>query len=398
VRFDGDVEFTDDDSDVKRLSPNGYLKISDGGWFSGRSVEFRADSSGSIQRRFWIGSTEKPFDPEGRRWLADSLPRFIRQTGIGAAARVSRFLRSGGPSAVLAEISAIEGSWGKRIYFTELLKATSLDASTRARVLAQAGRQIDSDFELATLLIGSADQLVADDPTRKAYLNAARSIGSDFELRRVLSSALTHVATNSGLLANLLETSQSIDSDFEEATLLIDVARQLSLDGAAGAPFFKALETVQSDFEHRRVLSALAERDNLSDETVRGMLESSATIASDFEQATLLTQIAGGRPIGGTSREPFFRAVANIGSAFERGRVLQAVVKRPDLSDDVVVAVLRALTDMSGNFETSQVLQAVASRHRLNAQARDLYIEIAGRLGQFEQGQALTALVKSDRR
>jgi hypothetical protein len=52
---------------------------------------------------------------------------------------------------------------------------------------------------------------------------------------------------------------------------------------------------------------------------------------------------------------------------------------------------------MKGSFETSQVLQAMASHHRLTGQARDLYIDIAGRLGQFEQGQALTALVRADR-
>ena len=52
---------------------------------------------------------------------------------------------------------------------------------------------------------------------------------------------------------------------------------------------------------------------------------------------------------------------------------------------------------MKGSFETSQVLQTMASHHRLTGQARDLYIDIAGRLGQFEQGQALTALVRADR-
>ena len=398
VRYDGAIEFTDDDTDVKRLSPNGYLKIADGGWLSGHSVEFRADPSGRIERRFWIGSSERPFEPEGRRWLSDTLPRVIRQTGIGAASRVARFLKAGGPSAVLAEISIIEGSWAKRLYFSELLKAANLDASTRARVLSQAGREIDSDFELATLLIASTDQLVADDASRKAYLDAARSISSDFELRRVLSSALkTRVASNPGLLANLLETSQSIESDFEEATLLIDVVKAESIDGAARAPFFKALGTVESDFEHRRVLSALGKRGNLSDETLRAMLESSIAIGSDFEQATLLTEIGDERQMSGATRDAFFRAVENIGSPFERSRVLQAVLKRPDVSSDVLVGVLHALTDMKGSFETSQVLQTMASHHRLTGQARDLYIDIAGRLGQFEQGQALTALVRADR-
>jgi hypothetical protein len=399
VRYQGAVEFSQDDADVVRLSPGGYLKISNGGWFSDRSVEFRADRNGTIERRFWMGSSEKPFEPDGRRWLADTLPRVIRQSGIGASARVARFLKAGGPSAVLAEISLIEGSWAKRLYFTELLRTSSLDASARARALAQAGREIDSDFELASLLIGSADQLIADDVTRKAYLDAARSIDSDFELRKVLSSALAKVATNQALLAGLLDASESIGSDFEEASLLVQVAKAQPLDGAARGAFFRALATVGSDFEHRKVLSALADRRDLADATVGEMLDSATAIGSDFERATFLTQIAGQRPLAGAVRDPFFRAVAGIGSAFERGKVLQTVVARPDVSDDVLVGVLRATTDMKGSsFEASQLLQKTAARHRLTGQARDLYIDIASGLGQFEQGQALTALVKAEKR
>ena len=64
----------------------------------------------------------------------------------------------------------------------------------------QAGREIDSDFEPASLLVSSGDQLTADDATRKAYLDAARSIDSDFELRRVLPAgqfARSRMATRS---------------------------------------------------------------------------------------------------------------------------------------------------------------------------------------------------------
>ena len=98
------------------------------------------------------------FDPQGRQWLAGTLPRFIRQTGLGASQRVARFLKAGGPAAVLAEISKIEGSWAKRRYFTELINSGSLDSTAMRDVLVQAGREMDSDFELASLLIDGSDR------------------------------------------------------------------------------------------------------------------------------------------------------------------------------------------------------------------------------------------------
>ena len=78
VKYTGDVEFTDDDADVKRLSAGGSLRISEGGRGPARTIEFTADRSGNLTRRFWVGTSEQPFEPAGRQWLASALPRFVR--------------------------------------------------------------------------------------------------------------------------------------------------------------------------------------------------------------------------------------------------------------------------------------------------------------------------------
>jgi BlaR1 peptidase M56 len=402
VRYDGNVEFTDDDMDVKRLSPGGLLRIRDGGMMTsllgGHTVEFIADGSGNITRRFWVGSSERPFDPEGRKWLSSVLPKFIRQTGIGAAARVARILKAKGPAGVLAEISLIEGSWGKRKYLDELVKTGALDAAAVRQVLVQAGREIDSDFELASFLTENSDKLLVDDASRQAYFDAARSIDSDFEMHRVFSGLLKRGPLSPTLLAALLATSHNIDSDFEEASLLTEVAKLQPLDNATRPAFFTALETVQSDFEHRRVLSALGTRADLPQETVAAMLTSGASVSSDFEAASFLLQIAKQQPIEGNLRAPFFRAVDSIDSSFERGRVLKAVAGRPDVSAETVLAVLRATNRMDSSFEVSQVLLTIAASHPVAGPARDAYIDAAEKLGDFEQGRALSALVKNERR
>ena len=190
VDYKGTLEFTDDDTDIKTLSPYGSLKIKDGGWLGGRTVEFKADGSGQITRRYWVGMSEKPFEPEGRLWLAQALPRFIRQTGLGAPARVARILKAKGPNGVLAEISLIEGGWGKRIYFTELFNAGHLDPATLRQALAQAGREIDSKHELATLLIKSGESLAS---TSRRGRRSSRRRGAS--VRRELRALVVVVAS-----------------------------------------------------------------------------------------------------------------------------------------------------------------------------------------------------------
>ena len=397
VSYRGEVEFSDDDTDVKRLSPGGYLKIKDGAWLRGRTVEFRADASGNLERRYWVGMSERPFDPEGRQWVAQALPRFIRQTGLGADARVARIFKASGASGVLAEIGRIEGSWAKRIYFKELLRQSNPDPQTARQILLQAGREIDSDFELASLLIESADKLLVDEAARKAYFDAARSIESDFEMRRVYSAALGRSSVSPAVLAGVLDAGRSIESDFELAELLAQVARSHALDQTTRPPFFAAVDTIGSDFEQRRVLSTLAGRRDLAPETVAAIVDSTAELDSDFELATLLLEIVKDHDVDGALRAPFFRAVDSIDSSFERSRVLQALVRKPNLSADSVMAVIKSLRGV-GSHEASQVLLTVAAVHPLNGPARDLYIDAAEKLGDYEQGKVLTALVKNERR
>jgi len=41
---------------------------------------------------------------------------------------------------------------------------------------------------------------------------------------------------------------------------------------------------------------------------------------------------------------------------------------------------------------------AIAATQKLSGEARDMYVSTAERLGDYEQGRTLTALVKSERR
>lgn len=398
INYSGEVEFSGDDTDVSRLSPGGYFQISDGAWFGGHSVEFRADAEGNITRRYWIGPSEKPFDPAGRAWLSTTLPRFVRQSGMGAPARVARILKASGPSGVLAEITLIEGAWAKRIYFQELLKTAALDSALAARLLEQAGRELTSNYELASLLIAGADKLLVDDATRKAYFDAARTIGSDYEMRRVYAAALKKGAVSPALLAGILDASRSIDSDYEAGSLLVQVSELQPLDNATRPAFFAALSTIGSDHEKRRVLAALGRRTDLPRATLEAMIEAGSSLSSDHEAASFLLQAAGRTPIDGSLIAPFFRAVDGLGSAYERGRVLRAVVRQPGLTGDAVMAVLRAARGMSSGYEVSQVLLATAAAVPLSGEARELYVDAAERLGSHEQGQVLAALVRSERR
>ncbi len=144
VQARGRIEFTDDDADVKQLSPGGYLIIekATGGVLSRERSRFEArEQNGSITRKYSVNDKTLS-DEEGRAWLKTFLPEFVRETGINADRRVARFLARGGPGAVLADITRTRSDYAKSTYMKELFKQTTLDAATLDKALRQAGREI----------------------------------------------------------------------------------------------------------------------------------------------------------------------------------------------------------------------------------------------------------------
>jgi hypothetical protein len=310
---------------------------------------------------------------------------------------VARFLNSGGVPAVMGEISRIDGTYAKGIYFRELFKQATLAPDQYRQAMTQASREMHgSDYELASLLISIADRLPNDETSRDAYFTAASGISSDYELRRVYSTMLKRGPVSPQTLAGILAHSSSIRSDYELSELLRQIMSLQSLDDRNRAAYFRAVATIGSDYERHRVLKAAIER-GADSATVEAALTQAASMSSDHEAGTFLHEVLKQSGVEGSVRTPFFRVVNHMGSGYEKGRVLQAVVKRPDVSAETLGEVLRSSKGMSG-YELSQLLIAVAGARTLTGDLREAYLDAADHLSGYEQGQVLTALVKSERR
>jgi hypothetical protein len=256
VRYRGDLMLTGDERDVQAISPNGYLILSDGGWVGARRLELRADARGTITRVFRSGLRERPYEPEGRQFLADMLPKLL-ETGFAARARVSLLLGRGGPAAVLQAIERLDTDYARHVYYRELLTQATLDDAALSQALTSAASQISSAYESAELLAGATAQAMAGPMSRQAYFKMASGITSDYEKRRALRAPLARATLDGEALADLLGVAAGIGSDYELAELLIEVAGLRPLGATTRAPFFRAVESIASDHEHRRVLTAV---------------------------------------------------------------------------------------------------------------------------------------------
>jgi beta-lactamase regulating signal transducer with metallopeptidase domain len=324
IRVIGKVRFASDLSDVESVPPGGSLILTESDALTTRRIEIRSDD-GRMTRKFTVDGVERPWDDEGRRWLATVLVTLERRTALMAETRVPRLYREGGVDAVLKELTLLSGDHARRRYFEALFKTTpSLSESETRRALEIAGK-MESDFEVAETLIaiGKTGKIGTNST---AYLQAVRNIESDYETRRVLTTLLKTTTPDTEAMELLLDLADNIESDFELAELLITVSSRGLASSNARDAYFKAVGTIESDFERRRVLTSILKRSDNPDDVQGRLLQAASAIESDFELASFLVSFAKVYPeMSSSLRESFLKAADSIESEHEYGRVMQSV-------------------------------------------------------------------------
>ncbi len=327
VTIHGKVEFAEDYSDITAISPaSGELRISERRGGVTRKFEAKPSADG-IQRAYWVNGESRPLDGEARAWLAKMLNETVRQSGYDAPVRVGRLLQRGGPRAVLAEISQVNGDYVKRLYLDELLKQGNLDAGMARLALQQAAREISSDYEKAEILIKMARTYLRDDRFREVYLEGVNTIHSDYERGRALTAVLKKDTLNKDNLMFALKSAAAISSDYEKAELLVKISHAFPLDENLQMAYLDAVRTINSDYEKGRAITTLLGKNEAKQETLLFMVKSAATINSDYEKAQLLIRVADAGRRDEAVRNAVAETARSIQSEYERGRVLAAVFK-----------------------------------------------------------------------
>ena len=320
----GEVDFTDDDRDVARISSDGRLTIEEA--VRGRPerrVEFRPDERGGVRRLYFEDGVQRAPDADDRAWIERMILQAVRSSGVGAERRVARIRARQGVDGVLREIEQIEGDGGKRHYYVTLLRSSpALRDDETVRVFRHLAREIDSDGEKRYTLAQALERTRLGPAEVAALLDAAGTIGSDGEKRYVLAQVLERASPGPAELAALLGVAATIRSDGERAYVLARVARDNPLaDARVRQAFFRAAGGISSDGELARVLVTVLRREGARDDVAAAAVRASEEISSDGERARVLVSVPQRSLRSEGVRAAFERAMDGIGSDGERARV-----------------------------------------------------------------------------
>jgi beta-lactamase regulating signal transducer with metallopeptidase domain len=354
VKVDGAIEFTDDDRDVKSLSPGGHFRAEEGTWLSRRAYDVKADSTGNLTKTYWVGWSAKPLDSEGRSWLEHLLPQLIRDSAIGAGPRVTRILRQGGPQAVITEIGLIHSDGSKRIYLEQLFSQATLNTG-QLQDAARLIRGISSDGDKAQVLV-TVDGKYFTGELRPYLFEAARSISSDGDKRRVLSDILKKDAGSADTLVSVARAAKHISSDGDKAEVLIEMADSYRASDGLDIAYFEAVKSISSDGDHARVLSKILAAHGDNRDTLGWALRSAEKISSDGDKARVLKEAVSQYSDDELVRKAFFDAANSISSDGDHQQVLVALVHREGIDATTLGGIAKSAQRISSDGDKARVL------------------------------------------
>lgn len=323
----GEYELAPSLDDLRSLSRGGSFVLREDDGRIEREVRITSAADGSLEHRYRVDGDARPWDSEGKAWFAQVALRLDRATAWAVDVRFPPLMSRGGVDAVLAEIDLLEGDYARRIYFTRLASSAQLSSAQLVRVIDSAASKIQSDYELAELLIAASKQKAFDDPAQLSLARAAGRITSDYEKRRAFTALLNKDGLSPATVGEILAGTKGMDSDYELAELLISMDKSVGKDRAMALSLLDAASHLDSDYEHGRVLKDLiAQRPDT--EVVVQLLKQTPRVGSAYERAEVLLAVARAYRLDGALHDPYVDAARSIDSDYERDRALAAAVGR----------------------------------------------------------------------
>ncbi|GEO03900.1 hypothetical protein AAE02nite_15640 [Adhaeribacter aerolatus] len=360
LSYKGKIYFSDDERDIISISPGGFFKYSKTTFGNCREIQLLSEPDGSLQRRYFVGRTEQPYEPEGRQWLQEMLPGIIATTGIGAEDRVHRLYAKSGLNGVLQAIEKIENDNVQSIYFSYLLNQPRLKDNDLRHIFAQVNKFISSDYEKGKLLRKTSPHLLQSDKVTQEYLNAVTLMSSDYEKARVVSYIVQNGNLSPANFSQAINTVGRIASDYEQAKVLKQVIVHPGLPERAYKDVIVQLGNIDSDYEKNRIIFTLMSNQKLLDQHFNEVLAAVRNIRSDNEKSRALAYLVSKHKLTPQNYLQVFPVVADINSAHEKSRTLQKLkTTMPTDNEQVRAAYVKTAKTINSDYEYQRVVYGV---------------------------------------
>ena len=357
VEMRGRIELTDDDQDIKNMSPDGYLEIKKTVFGSRRSLIVTPDEDG-LKKEYYEGRTKVPFEPKGREWMGEILPELVRSTTIGAESRVNRFFRKGGPAAVLSEIDRMGSNYVKA-HYADLLVKKPLKSSDYVRIIDRISDTINSNYYLSEFLRGNLKTFLKSRETLEAVFQAANRIDSDHYKTEIIKAGLKDQSVSIESVKIILRAAGNINSNHYKTEVLSSLMRQ-ELEDVIVSEIINTSRSISSDHYRSVVLNKALNHKDISALSFERVLESVKDIRSDHYKSEVLRNLLD-NPLPKETQQKLIDITNSIDSDHYTSEVLRDMLENQDLDDQVFGALVKRAGEIDSDHYASTVMEIALS-------------------------------------
>ncbi|HLK31217.1 MAG TPA: hypothetical protein VKT28_21745 [Puia sp.] len=387
VKYTGDISFSDDETAIKSISQDGYLKYKK----NGKKIVVTADANGQIMYEINNGDKKSTLSADEKTFLTEAI-RVMIEYGVGARDRVERIYKKGGSKAVMNETKNMKSDYVKSLYLEYLLETNTLSANEMTEIANDVHFFLQSDFEKGKLLKKFSAKYLSNDATAQAYLGAVKSINSDFEKANAVKAILNQPLTQEQF-SEVLEVAKSINSDFEKSNVLKEALTNNKMSTAQFSTVLDATADIHSDFEKANVLKSVLANTKISSAQFSEVLNATSGIHSDFEKANVLKEILKNDKLPEAQFTETLSVISSVGSDFEKANVLKQLAGSDIKEEAHWISLISSTEKVSSDFEKSNVLTDIAAKMPASENVKSAYMKAAKTISSdFEYGKTIRAL------
>jgi hypothetical protein len=256
AEWSGDYSLNDLGAALAELDDELEIRIKQDG--AKERVKFKR-RDGAIRATYYRDGDKLPVGEEADQAAAALFLKFLRISGLKSDERVSTLLKTGGAASVLKEIDALERDRAKRRYAVALIEQSDLSPTDLDGLTERLGRiENDHDLRITATTLLENETLTAAQATR-LLATAGRQIESGHDLRMVLSASADLLSANGSLFDAWMDAYAGLQSSYDQRRALEEIAAEAKGDPVLLAACRKAAAAITDETERQRALEAIGE-------------------------------------------------------------------------------------------------------------------------------------------
>lgn len=391
VRYDGQIHFNEDETEIQSISSNGYLKFKR----NGEELDAKNDPSGHLQIEITEGGRRlNPNDETGKRVEADAVKELI-EIGFDAKERMERIYKKGGATALMEQESLLKMDYVKAMYFEFLLSQDSLPANIQRNLARKIGSDLGSDYDRGRLLQQFPENYLQDTIVIRNWFESLQQMGSDYDKANAIVSLLHNSNSTIDPIAEVCDIVHNMGSDYEKSRIVRDCINRPG-SSISELDFDKLLESIGemgSDYEKANLIRALIGNQKQSGAHFDKLLDISEHINDEYDRVNLIKELVDAGVPADADFGRLISAVVHTNSDYDRGELIHDLAAKNMRSNEQWIEIIEAAATLNSDEDKCNLLVTMAPVLPKTDSVRSVYMKTAKTINQeFELGRAMKAL------